>query len=557
MRTGRSTVPLAVQRANGNHRHSEPIMLRTQHYFEALAIRQTEFSTGIVRCRAAPPAEAAGVSRSRAIGRRVKAGSALTSERIRNRPIPRNAVEGGAGAMSKQNESVGDDLFRLAVCAFAAALAAWSLLGRYADVSGAAASAAALIHLRPFSLAATRLEWLQDAPLLGKSLFRPAVAAAGVPLEVHALAALDAAARRSLLASSGLAAALIYTPCLLLMAANAWRARPDIAFRTVHGLDSLLAAQSARWPSARLALRFPWIRDSQAGRTPQFRTRGSGSGNAGKLLFPERPPPVPPHASCSMRPERWLELQGLVGGPVEPATASAQNQCGSPAMMSDSELETLTPEALCESLDRQLGKPWRGFSALAPSARALAAAFALFRAYDVRGGQELLDRLAECSVGGRAARSGMDEAIRSDSRLSKDLDGILESQAGSGLLAIANRHAWETTAMIGMLQAARKDRGVVASASFVWLKREHRGFWYALNNSGNAAIMAEAAGAFAHFRAERQIGRPLRRPATHQAARALLENYLDAAPERIARRKALARRRSPVGARLERLAERT
>lgn len=457
--------------------------------------------------------------------------------------------------MPKRNESAEDDLFRLAVCGFAAALAAWSLAGRYSDVASAVASAASLIHLRPFSLAAARLEWLRDAPLLGESLFLPAVAAAEIPLEASELAALDAAARRSLLESSGFAAALIYGPCMLLLAANAWRARPDLAFRTVHGLESLLATQSARWPSVRLALRFPCSRDSSADRAPQFRVRGSGSGGAGRMLFPEQPPPIPPRGACSMRPERWLELQGLVREPVEPATASAQNPRGSLVVPGDSELETLTREALCEALDRQLGKPWRGFSALAPSARALAAAFALFRAYDVRGGQELLDRLAECSVGRRAARWGMDEAIRTDRRMSKDLDRILESSAGSELLAVANRHAWEATAMIGMLQAARKDRGVVAGASFLWLKREHRGLWYALNNSGNAAIMAEAAGAFAHFRAERQIGRPLRCPATHQAARALLEDYLDAAPERIARRKALARQRTPVGARLERLAK--
>lgn len=458
--------------------------------------------------------------------------------------------------MPKQTESSEDDLLRLAVCGFAAALAAWSLAGRYSDVASAAASAAALIHLRPFSLAAIRLEWLQDAPLIGESLFLPAAAAADIPLKASELADLDAAARRSLLGSSGLAAALIYGPCMLLLAANAWRARPDIAFRTVHGLESLLAAQSARWPSVRLALRFPLSRDSFAERAPQIRARGSVSGGAGRMLFPEQPPPIPPHGSCSLRPERWLELQGLVGGPVESATSSAKDPRGGPAVPGDSELETLTGEALCELLDRQLGKPWRGFSALVPSARALAAAFALFRAYDVRGGQELLDQLAERSVGRCAARSGMDEAIRIDRRMSKDIDRILQSSAGSELLAIANRHAWEATAMIGMLQASRKDRGVVASASFLWLKREHRSLWYALNNSGNAAIMAEAAGAFAHFRTERQIGRPLRRPATHQAARALLEDYLDVAPERIARRKELARLRTPVGARLERLAER-
>ena len=164
-----------------------------------------------------------------------------------------------------------------------------------------------------------------------------------------------------------------------------------------------------------------------------------------------------------------------------------------------------------------------------------------------------MNRLAMLAVGGAADRFGMNEAISRDSRLSEEIDGILDSSRSRGLKDVARRHAWETTAMIAMLMAARKDRGVLSSASFLWLKREDRGLWYALNNAGNAAIMAEAAGALAHFRAERQIGRPLRRPATRQAAVSFLENYFDAAPERVAKRRSLARFRTPVGTRLEQL----
>ena len=46
--------------------------------------------------------------------------------------------------------------------------------------------------------------------------------------------------------------------------------------------------------------------------------------------------------------------------------------------------------------------------------------------------------------------------------------------------------------------------------------------------------MVEAAGAMSHFRAEIQIGKPIRRPAVRQDARALLEDYLDMTPQRVA-----------------------
>lgn len=108
---------------------------------------------------------------------------------------------------------------------------------------------------------------------------------------------------------------------------------------------------------------------------------------------------------------------------------------------------------------------------------------------------------------------------------------------------IANRHAWQETAFPTMLSVVRKDRGVLTSAAFLWLKSEDRPLWYILNNVGSEATMVEAAGAMAHLRAEMQIGKPIRRPAVWQTARALLEGYLDMIPERVA----ALRRREELG----------
>ena len=105
------------------------------------------------------------------------------------------------------------------------------------------------------------------------------------------------------------------------------------------------------------------------------------------------------------------------------------------------------------------------------------------------------------------------------------------------MLETANRHAWQETAFPAMLSVERKDRGVLASAAFLWLKSEDRPLWYILNNVGSEATMVEAAGAMSHFRAEMQIGKPIRRPAVRQTARALLEDYLDMTPEHVASRR--------------------
>ncbi|PCI00227.1 MAG: hypothetical protein COB76_03920 [Alphaproteobacteria bacterium] len=72
-----------------------------------------------------------------------------------------------------------------------------------------------------------------------------------------------------------------------------------------------------------------------------------------------------------------------------------------------------------------------------------------------------------------------------------------------------NRHAFVTTALIGALAFARSEGGVLAPAQFVWLRGHDRPLWYPLNNLGRQAFHAEAMGAMSHYRAEKQVQRPI------------------------------------------------
>ena len=445
--------------------------------------------------------------------------------------------------MAERRQSNEDELFQLTICAALALVAAASLAGPYLDGMRMIGLIAALIHLKPFGFLADHMDWLLAAPYFGKALFVPASFAHGVPMEFEAVAALSAESREFVMAGSGAAAAVLYGPCFVWMAASCRVFRPDLAHRTVHDLASLVGSQCKRWPQARYASRFLNLMYGTGNASSSDVNAEHAYRQAGQLVWTEPPPLLPPHSSCSLRPEDWLEAQGYVS-----------RRGRSSDLLSDEDCERLSEDGLCEAFEKQLGKPWKGFARLAPCKRALAAAFACFHNYESEKGHDLMNRLSMLAVGRAADRFGMDEAISRDSRLSAEIDKILDSSRSCDLSAVAMRHAWETTAMIAMLAAARKDRGVLSSASFLWLKREDRGLWYALNNAGNAAIMAEAAGALAHFRAERQIGRPLRRPATRQAASAFLANYFDVAPERVAKRRSLARFRTPVGTRLEQLA---
>ena len=447
------------------------------------------------------------------------------------------------GGLADHRQSNEDELFQLTVCAVLALVASASLASTFLDNIHAIGVISALIHLKPFGFLANHMDWLLDTPYFGTAVFMAASSAYDLPVALQSVSALNSEYRDFAMAGSGVAAAILYGPCFIWMAATCRGFRPDLAHRTVHDLTSLIRTQCKRWPQANYASRFlnllsgsgtDSLSDVNAERTYR---------RVSRIVWTEPPPLLAPPSNGSMRPEDWLEAQGHVNG-----------RGRSNGFLSDEDCEFLSEDILCEAFERQLGKPWKDFAQLAPCKRALAAAFACFHRYEVEQGHELLDRLSILAAGGAADQLGMDDAIPRDSRLSAEIEEILDSSRASGLKEVAERHAWETTAMIAMLAAARKDRGVLASASFLWLKQEDRNLWYALNNAGNAAIMAEAAGALAHFRAERQIGRPLRRPATRQAAAAFLEDYFDVAPERVAKRKSLARFRTPVGARLEQLA---
>ena len=53
-----------------------------------------------------------------------------------------------------------------------------------------------------------------------------------------------------------------------------------------------------------------------------------------------------------------------------------------------------------------------------------------------------------------------------------------------------------------LLEMARID-GVLASAEFLWLKPVDRRMWYMLNCVGRQTAVAEIAGLFAHWQAEK------------------------------------------------------
>lgn len=154
----------------------------------------------------------------------------------------------------------------------------------------------------------------------------------------------------------------------------------------------------------------------------------------------------------------------------------------------------------------QLGPVWQGTKRLPPHARALFAIFAARYHSDTKAAQKLLTQISASSAT-KIDYTGTDELLR-------------KYEGHKHIQEIVHQHAYVLTVMASMLEVARED-GVQASADFLWLKPIDRKLWYMLNTVGRQTPFVEVAGPFAHWVAEKQIGRRLLVPMVEEATNAL------------------------------------
>ncbi|MGQ3892555.1 type IVB secretion system coupling complex protein DotM/IcmP [Legionella sp. CNM-4043-24] len=155
----------------------------------------------------------------------------------------------------------------------------------------------------------------------------------------------------------------------------------------------------------------------------------------------------------------------------------------------------------------QLGPYWEGFDRCPPHAYALAAVFMARMNRDRNSASLILETLDRtCSAG------------KPDFSVARPI--LKKYQNTPELQEIIGKHAYQLTVLSTMLEAARQD-GVVPSAEFLWLKTIDRRLWYMLNSVGRQTPFAEVAGPFAHWRAEKALGRRSLVPMIDEAIKAL------------------------------------
>lgn len=155
----------------------------------------------------------------------------------------------------------------------------------------------------------------------------------------------------------------------------------------------------------------------------------------------------------------------------------------------------------------QLGAYWQGFDKCSPHAAAIAGVFMARMNQDRDGARKILDTINKTFVLGKPDFSVATPYIKK----------YMNTEA---VQEIEHRHAYLLAVIASLLEEGRKD-GVIASAEFLWLKAIDRRLWYMLNCVGRQTPYAEVGGPFAHWKAEKEIGRPTKLPMIDEAIKAL------------------------------------
>jgi len=155
----------------------------------------------------------------------------------------------------------------------------------------------------------------------------------------------------------------------------------------------------------------------------------------------------------------------------------------------------------------QLGPYWEGFDHLSPQAYALAAVFIARINRDRDSANKILHVLDKSFVAGKP-----------NFAIAKPI--MKKYQNTEIVQEITQKHAYMLTVMASLLAASRDD-GVVPSSEFLWLKPVDRRLWYMLNCIGRQTPYSEVGGPFAHWRAEKEMGRSSLVPMIDEAIKAL------------------------------------
>jgi len=164
-------------------------------------------------------------------------------------------------------------------------------------------------------------------------------------------------------------------------------------------------------------------------------------------------------------------------------------------------------------LAMQLGPLWKDLFNLPIHVKALVVIFVARAERDRAVAKKFLSQIAMSAGSGKLDFTGVTEQL-------------IQYRNSKLLQWMRPRHAYVRTMMASLLEVARAD-GVLATSEFLWLKPVDRKLWYTLNSVGRQTAVVEVAGVFAHWKAEKTLGRAMTTPMVKEAVTALQNSVED------------------------------
>lgn len=158
-------------------------------------------------------------------------------------------------------------------------------------------------------------------------------------------------------------------------------------------------------------------------------------------------------------------------------------------------------------LTMQLGPLWKDLFNLPIHIKALIVIFVAHAQRNQDISKHFLKQIAGSAASGKLDFTGVNEQL-------------MQYQNAKILSWLRPRHAYVRTMMASLLEVARAN-GVLATAEFLWLKPVDRKLWYMLNSVGRQTAVVEVSGIFAHWKAEKALGRAMTTPMVKEAVKAL------------------------------------
>jgi intracellular multiplication protein IcmP len=170
---------------------------------------------------------------------------------------------------------------------------------------------------------------------------------------------------------------------------------------------------------------------------------------------------------------------------------------------------TLITKKALPILKAQMGTLWEGIDKLAPHRKALFAIFLARIENDKKAADDLLEDLSVSYAKGKIDYDAVAPILN-------------KHQNSKVVQQCIQRHAYTLTVLAALLELSRTS-GVLAASNFLWLKLVDRHLWYMLNCVGRQTPFSEVSAPWAHFIAEKEMGRALFKPIIDESVNALEE----------------------------------